>query len=439
MAFDITTVLQNTVTFTSQPNNHGIYSLSLTLENQDIAGDYLFDAIKAYASENNISLKEDIRNSYLKVYLKHSYASGELTKDDLDTADYTAQVALKDLHQAQEGSEKYEPITISGLPANARFKCAFELVLNGELQGEFLLAPSSEMQLGGSNVAEPENVVLSITETAKSVEVKVSNVSAEDNTHFLLEVVDDTKRAMPEVPYEQSVVFSGEFEFQADSEPTFMFTVGENNMRSYVNYSVHLRTIEKVDNAPNSASASVKVDAQSFELPWLAGFVDTTVIKGKQIEDALVSKIATKLTANKDARKALRTALNSGAYSLVASQMYDLTRDVAVEEFESAKDTFNEVRTKLRRIALYSDIDPDYSEVLDLSGSTGDAEFDTYDVFMFVTKQGFTNGIETRYFTWLGKAFYLGPIVEGGVISDKKFQVSVRGDVYRDRAELIFS
>lgn len=437
MAFNLTTVLANPAvsTLSSAVNQYGLYTLTVTLENSNAVNDFLLAAIRKYASDNAISLKEDLHNSYLNFYMVPALEVGVGTLDKtLATSSSNAvnrRVPLSALVQSQDGSALYQSFTVAGLPAGYQYKYAFELVLNGAAEPDWVNS-SDTITLGGTSVSPP-TVSLLVSEVGDTVQVTVDTADVTSTPNFLLEVVDKTKAAMAENTYAESVVLTSTFAFNAENKPVFTFSPLTPGMKKYVQYDIRIRARVESEGQPDAASDGVIATAQSFTLPWLTEFVNQTVIKGKQIEDSLVTDLAQKIIDNAATRTALRTALNTGSYSTVAEAMYDLSREVAVTEFSSMAVKFDAVREQLRRIALYSEFDDGYGELMDLT------DIETNDAFTFVTKQGFSGDIATSYFSWLDKAFHLGPVVEGGAIASGKYYVTVRGPVYRDRAEILFS
>lgn len=412
-----------------------MHTLSVTLENASPTSDFLLQAVRKHASAEGIDLKEDLHNSYLNVYLVPALevGVGALDKDTATTSENAVnkRVPLSALEQAQDGSALYASFDIAGLPAGYQFKSAFELVLNKVEQPDWL-ASSDTITLEGTTEAPPA-VTLLIEEVGTTTKVTIDTADVSSTDAFVLEVVDATKAAMPEFSYDETIVLTSNFKFDAENKPVFTFSPTTDNMRKYVNYDIRIRARKVEAGKPDAASDYVVATAKPFSLPWLADFVNQTVIQGRQVEDSLVNDIAQNLLDDSKVRTALRQALNSGSFSSVATLMYDLTRDVAVEEFQAMAIKFSQVRDQLRRIALYNEIDESYGELIDLT----DAELK--EAFTFVTKQGYREDIATSYYSWLDKAFHLGAVVEGSQIAEDKFYVTVRGSVYRDRAEILFS
>ncbi|MCP4526649.1 MAG: hypothetical protein GY833_12160 [Aestuariibacter sp.] len=437
MAFSMTPIFAETFVnaTTSSVNAHGMHTLTFTLENATTTGDFLLQAVRKYAATEGLKLKEDLHNSYLSVYLVPALEVGvgaldKTTATNSDNAVYR-RVPLTDLIQSQDGSALYNSFSVAGLPAGYQYKAAFELVLNKVAQPDWL-ATSNTITLEGTTEAPP-TVTLKMEEVGSSMKVTIDTADTSSTSAFVLEVVDATKVAMPEYTYDESVIITSNFTFDAENKPVFTFSPTTEGMRKYVNYDIRIRARKVEAGKPDAASDFVVATAQPFMLPWLADFVNQTVIQGRQVEDTLVSDIAQNLLDDADVREELRKALNSGSFSSVATLMYDMTRDVAVEEFQTMAIKFSQVREQLRRIALYNEIDSTYGELLDLT----DAELK--EAFTFVTKQGYREDVPTSYYSWLDKAFHLGAVVEGSEIADDKFYVTVRGSVYRDRAEIVFS
>ncbi|MDK1290177.1 hypothetical protein [Pseudoalteromonas umbrosa] len=442
MAFSMKSVLAETFVnaTSSSVNTHGLHSVTFTLENALASGDFLLQAIRQHASDNAITLKEDISNSYLSVYLvpnRNATANG-VDKNKFDNGDYddtlvARRIPLSKLIQSQSGSTLYAAFEISGLPAGIDYKYAFELVLNKQPQTDWLTS-SDIIALEGTEIGKP-SVTIKKVEEGSAVKVTIDTAVTDDTDTFVLEVIDSTKAKMPEMSYDETVILTSNFTFDPDAKPVFTFSPTTENMRRYVNYEIRVRARKAEAGKADSASEYEVVTAEPFMLPWLSDFVDQTVIQGRQVEDTLVADLAQNILDNAQVRDQLRGALNSGSYSSVASLLYDMTRDVAVEEFQTMAIKFSQIREFLRRIALYSEIDESYAEMLDLS----DPELK--EAFTFVTKQGYREGIPTSYYTWLDKAFYLGAVVDTQTnkIAENKFHVTVRGSVYRDRAEILFS
>jgi hypothetical protein len=420
---------------TTSVNSDGLHTLTFTLDNLSSSEDFLLAAIRSYASAEGIDLKEDVHNSYLNVYLISALEVG-VNALDKTTAESSANIVnqripLSVLVQAQAGSALYQSFEIGGLPAGWQCKYGFELVLNGVAQPDWI-ADETTITMGGT-VVSPRAVSLIVTEVGDAVTVTIDTADTSDTSEFLLEVVDNTKAAMPELSYDSSVVLTSTFSFDPENKPVFTFTSATPNMRQYVLYDIRIRARKTSEGLPDNVSDYVVANTESFSLPWLTEFVDTNVIKGRQIEESLVGDMAQRILDNTATRVALRDALNTGSYSAIATTMYEEARTVAVSEFETICAKFTSVREQLRRIALYSEIDSSYGEVVDLT------DVETRDAFTFVTKQGYNGDNATQYYSWLDKAFHLGAVVEGTVIAENKYYVTVRGSVYRDRAEILFS
>ncbi|TMP46287.1 hypothetical protein CWB96_00200 [Pseudoalteromonas citrea] len=439
MAFDISTIFTKDITYNQSRDKYGVSTLSISLKNQNTSGPFFLEQLREYVKAQGITLKTDTYNSYISFYLLPRLNTGVngFDRSDLSAPNdaylITHRVSVADLIQSQEGSDEYAAFNVSGLPSEGIYKCAFELVSDGVDTDTNWFAPDTDITLAGSNVPVPTGINLSVTEVGDSVQVNINTINTSNTNDFILELVDDTLLNMPEFNYEDYIVKTSEFTVSPDSPTVFTYNPHVEGLRKYVNYSVRIRA-RKID-PDNSSSVSVAAPGtvEPFVLPWLTDFVDQTVIKGKQIEDSLVAGVANELANTAQTRTELKDALNTGAYSLVAEKMYELTRDVAVTKFRNTANEFDNIREQLRTIALYSNIDPEYTVQIDLTND------DKFTAFNNITKQGFTGGVGTRYFTWLNKAFYLGPVAEGGVILERKFEISVRGDVYRDRAEMIFS
>lgn len=437
MAFSMTPVFADTFVnaTSSSVNTNGMHTLTFTLENATPTSDFLLQAVRKYASDNAMVLKEDLHNSYLNVYLVPALevGVGALDKNTATTSSnaVSRRVPITDLEQSQDGSALYASFDISGLPAGYQYKAAFELVLNKSAEPDWL-ANTDTITLEGTTEAPPSVTIL-VEEVGSTTKVTVDTADIASTDAFVLEVVDATKAAMPEYSYDQSVVLTSNFTFDAQNKPMFTFSPTTDGMRKYVSYDIRIRARKVEAGKADAASDFVVATAQPFMLPWLSDFVDQTVIQGRQVEDSLVGDLAQNLLDDVLVREQLRQALNSGSFSSVATLMYDMTRDVAVEEFQTMALKFSAVREQLRRIALYNEIDESYGELIDLT----DAELK--EAFTFVTKQGYREGIATSYYSWLDKAFHLGSVVEGSEIAADKFYVTVRGSVYRDRAEILFS
>lgn len=437
MAFSMISVLATpAVNVTSSTvNSHGLYTMAVTLENATAHSDFLLAAIRKYARDNAIALKEDLRNSYLNFYLVPAFEVGvdALDKELANSSSNAVnlRVPLTDLVQAQDGSALYGSFDIAGLPAGYQYKWGFELVINGAAEADWI-ADNVAVTLGGTTVALP-SVTLAIAEIGTAVTVTIDTADIGTTSNFLLEVIDATKAAMPELTYDESVISTSAFTWTAESKPVFTFSPTTLNMKKYVKYDIRVRARIEEAGKPDASSDSVIATAQAFSLPWLTDFVDQNVIKGKQIEASLVTDLAQKILDDPASATELRQALNSGSYSTVASLMYDVAREVAVSEFALMGEKFTAVREQLRRIALYTEIDSEYGELVDLTDA------DLNEAFTFVTKQGFSGSKPTSYYSWLDKAFHLGAVVEGSVIASDKYYVTIRGSVYRDRAEIIFS
>jgi hypothetical protein len=420
---------------TSTVNTHGLYTLAVTLENLSVNDDFLLAAIRKYAIANSVTLKEDIRNSYVNFYLVPALEVGvgalEKSLANSSANAVNMRVPLAALTQSQAGSALYKSFSIAGLPAGYQYKWGFELVINGVAEADWI-ADTVAITLNGTTVAPPD-VTLVVAEIGNAVTITIDTADISSTANFVLEVVDSTKAAMPELSYDESVVSTSAFAWSAESKPVFTFSPTTPNMQKYIKYDIRIRARVESDGIPDATSDSVIATAQPFELPWLTDFVDQTVIKGKQIEDSLVTDLAQSFIDSPASTTELRKALNTGSYSTVATLMYDLARKVAVTEFSTMGSKFTAVREQLRRIALYSAIDAEYGELIDLT------DVETNDAFTFVTKQGFSGTKPTSYYSWLDKAFHLGAVVEGSAIAADKYYVTIRGSVYRDRAEILFS
>lgn len=438
MPLNLTTVLAASPVNKTEaaPNTNGLYALTVTLANQSDQSPFLLESIRAYATTEGIKLKEDRHNSYLSVYLVPALEAGVGALDRAtavagSSTTVTKRVQLANLVQSQDGSDLYRSFSIGGLPAGRQYKLGFELVVNGVVQPDWI-APVESITIGGTGIAPPA-VSLIVEEDGDAIKVTVDSLDTTDTSAFLLEVIDTTKAAMPELDYDDSVVLVSKFTFDPASKPVFVYSPYTDGMRKYVPYDIRIRARKTAEGFPDSASDGVIATTSSFTLPWLRDFVNNTVIRGRQIEESLVTALAQKVIDNDEVRAALRTALNTGSYSNVAETMYDLSRDVAVTDFAAMGAKFDAVRERLLTISLYSEIDSEYGEMLDLT----DPEMK--EAFAFITKRGYAGSTPTNYFSWLDKAFHLGPVVELGEIAVDKYHVTVRGSVYRDRAEIVFS
>lgn len=437
MPFSLNTVLATTAVSktTTTVNENGLYTLVTTLANKSVNDMFLLEAIRAYAKDQGIALKEDRHNSYLKVYLIPSLetGAGALTKSDAEssTGGVVKRVALANLTQSQAGTALYKAFSIAGLPAGRQYKIGIELVLNGDAQPDWI-APKDAIAMAGTAIAPPDATLI-IEEDGESLRVTVDTLDTSSTDAFLLEVVDKTKADMEEMDYTDSVVLTSKFTFDPENKPVFSYSPLTGGMRKYAPYEIRIRARKVTEGSPDSASDATTATTAPFTLPWLRDFVDNTVIRGRQIEASLVTALAENILSDDDARDKLRAALNSGSYSSVADSMYDMARDVAVSDFSAMGAKFDAVREQLQRIDAYSSIDSEYGELMDLTDE------ETEEAFMFITKQGYSGATATNYFSWLDKAFHLGPVIEGGKIAQGKYQVTVRGSVYRDRAEIVFS